>query len=185
MIRTAATAAAEALLRTPEQLAILRDAGVVDAGGRGLCVVLDAVESAVTGKRPVRASTTIGSRAIPVPLPTGDLTADGPAYEVMYLLDAEDDAIPGLRTRLAPLGDSLVVVGGEGLWNVHVHVDDVGSAVEAGIEAGTPRRIRVTHFAEQLERTRSSRSQRTGRAGGRRGGRARARGAVRRGGVRP
>jgi len=99
-----------------------------------------------------------------VPLPTGDLTADGPAYEVMCLLDADDDAIPTLRRSLAPLGDSLVVVGGEGLWNVHVHVDDVGRAVEAGIEAGTPRRIQVTHFAEQLGRTRASRSQPTGRA---------------------
>ncbi len=168
VIRTAAAAAAEALLRTPEQLAILRDAGVVDAGGRGLCVVLDAVESAITGKRPVRAPVGFGSHAIPVPhsvsWPADDLTADGPAYEVMYLLDAEDDAIPALRTRLAPLGDSLVVVGGEGLWNVHVHVDDVGRAVEAGIEAGTPRRIRVTHFAEQLERTRTTRPKRTGRA---------------------
>ena len=163
VIRAAASAAAEALSRTPEQLAILRDAGVVDAGGRGLCVVLDAVESAVTGKRPARDTATIGRRAIPVPLPTGDLTADGPAYEVMYLLDADDDAIPTLRRSLAPLGDSLVVVGGEGLWNVHVHVDDVGRAVEAGIEAGTPRRIQVTHFAEQLGRTRS-RSQPTGRA---------------------
>jgi DAK2 domain fusion protein YloV len=154
VIRAAATAAAEALSRTPEQLAILRDAGVVDAGGRGLCVVLDAVESAVTGKRPVRETVAIGRHAIPVPrpvsLPTGDLTADGPAYEVMYLLDADDDAIPALRKGLAPLGDSLVVVGGEGLWNVHVHVDDVGAAVEAGVTAGRPHRIRVTHFVEQI-----------------------------------
>jgi uncharacterized protein len=71
---------------------------------------------------------------------------------VMYLLDAAADAVPGLREALSPLGDSLVVVGGEGLWNVHVHVDDVGAAVEAGISAGRPHRIRVTHFAEQTAR---------------------------------
>ncbi|HEY3479299.1 MAG TPA: dihydroxyacetone kinase, partial [Streptomyces sp.] len=58
-------------------------------------------------------------------------------------------ALPRLRERLDPLGDSLVVVGGDGLWNVHVHVDDVGAAVEAGIEAGRPYRIRVTHFEDQ------------------------------------
>ena len=150
VIRAAASAAREALLRTPEQLAVLRDAGVVDAGGRGLCVILDAAETAVTGKRPVTADVRIGSHAIPVPLPTGDLTSDGPSYEVMYLLDADDARIPDLRARLAPLGDSLVVVGGDGLWNVHVHVDDVGAAVEAGIEAGRPHRVRVTHFAEQV-----------------------------------
>ena len=150
VIRAAATAAREALLRTPEQLAVLRDAGVVDAGGRGLCVILDAAETAVTGKRPVTADVRIGSHAIPVPLPTGDLTSDGPSYEVMYLLDADDARIPDLRARLAPLGDSLVVVGGDGLWNVHVHVDDVGAAIEAGIDAGRPHRVRVTHFAEQV-----------------------------------
>ena len=82
--------------------------------------------------------------------PGADLVDDGPAYEVMYLLDAPDETIAQLRSTLAGLGDSLVVVGGEGLWNVHVHVDDVGSAIEAGIEAGRPHRVRVTHFAEQI-----------------------------------
>ncbi|MGI5428865.1 DAK2 domain-containing protein [Streptomyces sp. CA-179760] len=71
---------------------------------------------------------------------------DGPAFEVIYLLEAEDTAVARLRERLDALGDSLVVVGGDGLWNVHVHVDDAGAAVEAGIEAGRPYRIRVTHF---------------------------------------
>ncbi|MDP3969607.1 MAG: DAK2 domain-containing protein [Nocardioides sp.] len=152
VVRAAATGARQALERTPEQLAVLRDAGVVDAGGRGLCVILDAAETAITGKRPVGAPPLLGARSIPVPIPSGDLTAGGPAYEVMYLLDASDDTVPELRRTLAPLGDSLVVVGGGGLWNVHVHVDDVGAAVEAGIAAGTPRRIRVTHFAEQAGR---------------------------------
>ncbi|GAA2419146.1 DAK2 domain-containing protein [Streptomyces coeruleofuscus] len=72
--------------------------------------------------------------------------ADGPAFEVIYLLEAEDTAVERLRERLDGLGDSLVVVGGDGLWNVHVHVDDAGAAVEAGIEAGRPYRIRITHF---------------------------------------
>lgn len=152
----AATAAREALARTPEQLEVLARAGVVDAGGRGLCVLLDAVETASTGKRPMPVQTTFGAHSIPV-LPfaaDADLTEDGPAYEVMYLLDAEDDAIASLREVLAGLGDSLVVVGGDGLWNVHVHVDDVGAAIEAGIAVGRPHRIRVTHFAEQVEAVR-------------------------------
>ncbi|MFC9683752.1 DAK2 domain-containing protein [Streptomyces sp. NPDC056948] len=71
---------------------------------------------------------------------------DGPAFEVIYLLEAEDASVARLRERLDALGDSLVVVGGDGLWNVHVHVDDAGAAVEAGIEAGRPYRIRITHF---------------------------------------
>ena len=161
----AAKAAREALARTPEQLKPLRDAGVVDAGGRGLCVILDAAETALTGQRPRPPE---GPHRIPLPDLShagADLVAGGPAYEVMYLLDAEDDRIEGLRATLAPLGDSLVVVGGEGLWNVHVHVDDVGAAIEAGIAAGRPYRVRVTHFADQIDRDRASAAdqQRSGR----------------------
>ena len=145
-----ADAARVALLHTPDQLEQLRTAGVVDAGGRGLSVILDAAETVLTGRRRVSGHRPLGQHSIPVAA-VGDLHENGPAYEVMYLLDAEPEAIDPLRAALAPLGDSLVVVGGEGLWNVHVHVDDVGAAVEAGIAAGRPHRIRVTHFAEQVE----------------------------------
>lgn len=154
----AAGAGREALARTPSQLKVLADAGVVDAGGRGLCVVLDAAETVTTGRRPPPAPA--GVHRIPVRLPAAagaDLSPDGPSYEVMYLLDAEDSAIPVLKKALAGLGDSLVVVGSERLWNVHVHVDDVGAAIEAGIEAGRPYRVRVTHFAEQVAENRESR----------------------------
>ncbi|MGN0065385.1 MAG: DAK2 domain-containing protein [Nocardioides sp.] len=160
----AAAAAREALARTPEQLPALAAAGVVDAGGRGLCVILDAVETLSTGRRPMAVPHAPGVRTIPVALvPSDDLSEDGPAYEVMYLLDADDDRIADLRARLAGLGDSLVVVGGDGLWNVHVHVDDVGAAIEAGIEAGRPHRVKVTHFHEQVVEARQRNAPRTGR----------------------
>jgi DAK2 domain fusion protein YloV len=161
VLAVSAAAAREALARTPEQLQVLRDAGVVDAGGRGVVVILDAAETALTGRIPPKVQ---GPHRIPQPLlrPGGDFVEGGPAYEVMYLLDAEQDVIGELRTRLAGLGDSLVVVGGEGLWNVHVHVDDVGAAIEAGIVAGRPHRIRVTHFAEQVAAQNAA--ARTGRA---------------------
>jgi DAK2 domain fusion protein YloV len=164
VLDAACGAAEEALARTPEQLAVLRRAGVVDAGGRGLCVLLDAARDAVTRARD-EASIEVGRWTRPpltvpsVPPPAltveEDLTEDGPAYEVTYLLDAEEGAVTALRARLDALGDSLVVVGGEHLWNVHVHVDDVGAAIEAGIAAGRPHRIRVTHFAEQVARARA------------------------------
>jgi len=161
----AAAAAREALAHTPEQLPALRAAGVVDAGGRGVSVILDAAETVLTGRRPAPVTAPFGSHHIPVPTAgsSGDLTPDGPAYEVMYLLDAGDAAIPALRAALSGLGDSLVVVGGDGLWNVHVHVDDVGAAIEAGIAAGRPHRVRVTHFAEQIQAARGRTAARDGR----------------------
>lgn len=147
--------AQRALERTPGQLDALARAGVVDAGGQGLVLLFESLADTVTGRRSVRRPrrTTAG----PTPAQAcGDLDQGGPAYEVMYLLDADDDAVASLRITLDALGDSLVVVGGAGLWNVHVHTDDVGGAVEAGVAAGRPHRIRVTHFADQRGRRRAA-----------------------------
>ncbi|MGA5216820.1 DAK2 domain-containing protein [Streptomyces cinereoruber] len=142
--RDAYEGAATALTATSGQLDVLERAGVVDAGGRGLVAVLGALLETVTGRAP--------DHAAPAPLPPAAprekcAGEDGPAYEVIYLLEADDAAVALLRSRLDALGESLVVVGGDGLWNVHVHVDDAGAAVEAGVEAGRPHRIRITHFA--------------------------------------
>lgn len=145
----AARAAREALARTPEQMELLARAGVVDAGGRALVVVLDATEQALTGRVPEPVAAVVPQ---PIRVAGDDLSADGPSYEVMYLLEADDERIPALRAALMPLGDSLVVVGGDRLWNIHVHVDDVGAAIEVGIAAGRPYRITVTHFADQVAR---------------------------------
>ncbi|MFI5684938.1 DAK2 domain-containing protein [Streptomyces sp. NPDC051636] len=146
--RAAYEGARTALAATPGQLAVLARAGVVDAGGRGLVAVLAALVETFTGETPAAASEAY-ARVEPVFEPDGCGEAagtGGPAYEVIYLLEAEDTAVDRLRERLDRLGDSLVVVGGDGLWNVHVHVDDAGAAVEAGVEAGRPYRIRITHF---------------------------------------
>jgi DAK2 domain fusion protein YloV len=144
--RAAAEAARSALSRTPGQLDVLARNGVVDAGGAGLCVVLDTLAAVVTEEFPEGYA--VPARvAVPGDGGSPRSTAGEPAargFEVMYLLDAPDNAVQALRQALDGLGDSLVVVGGDGLWNVHVHVDDAGAAVEAGLEAGRPHRIRVT-----------------------------------------
>ncbi|MEV5511245.1 DAK2 domain-containing protein [Streptomyces orinoci] len=149
--------ACAALEATPRQLDVLDRAGVVDAGGKGLVEVLGALCAALSGTQapPAPEPAAPGWRAAPCPAEPGGGPGDGPAFEVIYLLQAEDAAVARLRARLDALGESLVVVGGDGLWNVHVHVDDAGAAVEAGVEAGRPHRIRITHFgAAAEERTR-------------------------------
>ncbi|MFG2870039.1 DAK2 domain-containing protein [Streptomyces sp. NPDC048338] len=146
--RRAYDGARTALAATPGQLAVLERAGVVDAGGRGLVTVLGALVEAVSGEVQIRPVTAPPHR----PLAAEDCaTGDGPAFEVLYLLEAPDPAVERLRARLDALGESLVVVGGDGLWNVHVHTDDAGAAVEAGVEAGRPYRIRITHFPGAAE----------------------------------
>ena len=60
-------------------------------------------------------------------------------YEVMYLLHADDGNVPEFKRTWGALGDSIVIVGGDGLWNCHVHTNDIGASIEAGIVAGRPR----------------------------------------------
>jgi uncharacterized protein len=151
----AVAAAADALAQTPSQLPALARAGVVDAGGRGVLVLLDALAGViaerepdggaglVVPRRPRSAESLRGTRE------SGSAEFD---YEVMYLLDAatEQDVL-ALRAALAGIGDSVAVVGdGAGTWHVHVHCADVGAAIEAGLAAGRPRRITVIRFADQL-----------------------------------
>ncbi|MFE0580612.1 DAK2 domain-containing protein [Streptomyces sp. NPDC058874] len=159
--RAAYDGARAALAETPGQLAALGRAGVVDAGGCGLVAVLGALWQALSGQEPA-AEPAAGRPAVSGPRPTDpcEQHEDGPAYEVIYLLEASDAAVAELRAQLDGLGDSLVVVGGDGLWNVHVHVDDPGAAVEAGVVAGRPYRIRITHFGDERRRGRGERAQR-------------------------
>ena len=149
LLDRAAAAAREAVQRTPDLLPVLKEAGVVDAGGQGFALMLDAFLAVVDGR----------------PLPEPEVVATPPSveahlqgddasslrYEVMYLLEAKDATIPAFKDTWASLGDSIVVVGGDGMWNCHVHTNDVGGAIEAGIEAGRPRSIRVTDLLDQVE----------------------------------
>ena len=73
-------------------------------------------------------------------------------YEVMYFLARRRRHDPdSSRSTWGALGDSIVVVGGDGIWNCHVHTNDIGAAIEAGIVAGRPAEIRVTDLLEQVE----------------------------------
>ncbi len=143
---------AASLGRTPELLDVLRQAGVGDAGGSGFLLLLDAALSVVDGRPlPEPAAVPVGRSAAHPPASSDVETPGGPRYEVMFLLEAPDEAVPALRTAWEAIGDSIAVVGGEGIWNCHVHTDDIGAAVEAGIDAGRPRQIRVTDLAGQVQ----------------------------------
>jgi DAK2 domain fusion protein YloV len=168
--RAAAAGAAAALARTPEQLPVLARAGVVDAGGRGLVVLLDALVEVITGQAPATLPLARVARDPKLLTVTREMGSIEYAYEVQYLLDAADEPVERLRAELVGLGDSLVIVGtgamGDGTvpsWNVHVHVNDVGAAIEAGVEAGRPYRISVTRFADQVAEQEARRA--AGRAG--------------------
>ncbi|BBZ66582.1 dihydroxyacetone kinase [Mycolicibacterium insubricum] len=144
-VHAAATAAAAALDATPSQLAVLAEAGVVDAGGRGLLVLLDALSATLTGTAPVRPVYRPQAAADPAAKPTELSTA--PAFEVMYTVAGlAPDAESTLRGRLEQLGDSVVIAtaGEHSDHSVHVHTDDAGAAVEAGLDHGSVSQIRIS-----------------------------------------
>lgn len=145
LIRAVVQASATALARTPHQLPVLARNGVVDAGGRGLLVLLDALARTITGEPSSLAAGPSGSPSDP--RPAHERASSTYVFEVQYLLEAADAAIGPLRAALSRLGDSVAVVGtGSGVWNVHAHVNDVGGALEAGVEAGRPYRITVVRL---------------------------------------
>ncbi|BDB60090.1 MULTISPECIES: DAK2 domain-containing protein [Rhodococcus] len=151
-----ADAAADALQRTTTQLDVLAEAGVVDAGGLGLLVLLDCLVEVTTGTRPDRRMVLAGaSRPVVEPEIVDERPdSDQQEYEVMYLVGNSDDArMDALRSSLDALGDSVAIVAGEaGCWSVHVHCCDPGAAVEAGLAAGSLSRIDITCFALESAR---------------------------------
>ena len=157
MLRAARAAGKTALDNTPELLPVLKDAGVVDAGGAGYLLFLDSALYVVDGE----------------PLPDPD-EGDGPSieqlelvsrrhamdggvdvselrYEVMYFVDLLDEHIQEFKESWGEIGDSIVVVGGDGLWNCHVHTNDIGAAIESALKLdGRPKQIRVTDLFEEM-----------------------------------
>ncbi|WP_106848104.1 DAK2 domain-containing protein [Blastococcus sp. Marseille-P5729] len=152
----AAQAAAEAVRRTPEQLKALRVAGVVDAGGRGLSIIFDAL-AAATGGTPAGGADWARRTPLEDEPDEWPHSSEDYEYEVVYLLETRRQDAERLTEQLRELGDSVVVATADDdsdaearvLYKVHVHVNDIGAAIERGVEAGRLRDIEVTRFAGQ------------------------------------
>jgi hypothetical protein len=150
----ARVAAAEALDNTPELLPVLKEAGVIDAGGAGLLLLLDVLLDVVDGRRVPEPELVEAPAMVYGHDDLAEHDHDDVSdlrYEVMYFLEAPDEAVPAFKDVWAGIGDSIVVVGGDDIWNCHIHTDDIGAAIEAAVECGRPRQIRVTDLHEQVE----------------------------------
>ena len=182
VLESARLAGQAALEATPQQLPVLADAGVVDAGAAGYLLLLDALLSVVDGRPlpdevdlPAEVAAVIahGNAGTSLPSDPVDPAAEqraelhrhldpgdggghdvhdpsGTRYEVMFLLAAPDENIDQFKVAWDALGDSIVMVGGDGLWNCHIHTDDIGPVIEAGIDVGRPHRIQITDLHEQV-----------------------------------
>ena len=161
MLRVARAAGRESLANTPELLPVLKEAGVVDAGGAGFLLLLDSALHVVDGEplpEPENLSGPNTEQLIAV-MKRGETDAANGAgvdvselrYEVMFLLEIDDTKSREFKLKWGEIGDSIVVVGGDGLYNCHVHTNDIGAAIEAPILfGGRPHQIRVTDLFEEV-----------------------------------
>jgi DAK2 domain fusion protein YloV len=137
-----------AVARTQEQLDVLREAGVVDAGGAGLLEIVRGIAAAVSGEE----------------LPEAPPAAEGLAAEAIhqelsryryctvFVLEGEELDAQTLEAELEPLGDSLLVVGDRSALKVHVHTDDPGAALTAATARGVVEGIEIANMHRQTER---------------------------------
>jgi DAK2 domain fusion protein YloV len=158
MLRVARDAGRAALANTPELLPVLKDAGVVDAGGAGFMLFIDSALHVVAGDALPEPEDVSGPSAEQLEAVSLRAGADGAVdvselrYEVMFLLNLDDSQHRAFMTAWGEIGDSIVVVGGEGLYNCHIHTNDIGAAIEAPLKLdGKPFSIRVTDLFEEME----------------------------------
>ena len=156
VLHAARAAGKSALDRTPDMLAVLKDAGVVDAGGAGFLLLLDSALHVVDGVPLPEPQEFEGPSAAQLDAAAHRHT-DGEAdvselrYEVMYFMDLSDQHIQAFKEAWGEIGGSIVVVGGDGIWNCHVHTNAIGAAVEVALDlGGRPKQIRVTDLFEEM-----------------------------------
>lgn len=157
MLRAARAAGRKALDNTPELLPVLKDAGVVDAGGAGFMLFMDSAVHIVDGEPLPEPNYDDGPTAEQLEKVALRTSTDGSVdvselrYEVMFLLNLEDTKLKKFKNSWGEIGDSIVVVGGDGLYNCHIHTNDIGAAVEAPIiVGGIPSKIRITDLFEEM-----------------------------------
>lgn len=151
VMAAAANAAHRAVERTPEQLPVLREAGVVDSGGLGFAVLLDGALRFLKGEPLPEVAEDAGS--IDAAWLAGVEAAHGPegafGYCTEFVVSGIDIPIETLRVRMQGLGDSVLVVGDPSLARVHVHTRDPGGALSAGAELGRLGTVKVEDMEAQ------------------------------------
>jgi len=163
-LQAARVAGRDALARTPDMLPVLKDAGVVDAGGAGFLLLLDSAIHVVDGEPMPEPDESAGPSVEQFEAVAQRHHEDGTIdvselrYEVMFLLDLDDAKSSDFKQAWGSIGDSIVVVGGDGLYNCHIHTNDIGAAIEAPLLlGGRPKQIRVTDLFEEVSEEHAAR----------------------------
>ncbi|OPL08033.1 MAG: hypothetical protein AVO33_02860 [delta proteobacterium ML8_F1] len=144
-------AANEALKDTPNQLEVLRQAGVVDAGGMGFISILNGFNNGVLGREmeenivTAKATESLAGHGHAAP---GDITFQ---YCTEFIIKTPHEDATALRDEVFTLGDSMVFVQDEDLVKVHVHTNNPGIAIEAALRYGDLVSVKIDNMKEQHE----------------------------------
>lgn len=149
-------AAEEALAKTPEQLPVLKKAGVVDAGGQGLVLILKGMGSVI--KKGVMIEAEDGSGVTPVSTPSKSTVASASSdiefgYCSEFLIEKSKSAKAkdplSLRAYLESIGDCVVVVDDSDIIKVHVHSNEPGNVIQAALKYGQLINIKIDNMRYQ------------------------------------
>jgi DAK2 domain fusion protein YloV len=140
----------ETLTNTPEQLPVLKKAGVVDAGGMGLLVIFKGWHDALTGKE-VELRNDIHTAKAAV-IETGEQTSTEDikfGYCTEFILKTEEEDVDPLKSYIESLGDSFVFVKDEDVVKIHIHTNNPGKALEETLKYGELLNIKIENMRQQ------------------------------------
>lgn len=144
----------EALAKTPDQLPVLKQAGVVDSGGEGLMTFLRGAAGALKGTVPDFKITSKGSsfNVVKSDLPE-DVGADikfGYCTEFIVMLERDESVVEAqLKEYLQKIGDCVVVVADDEIVKVHVHTNDPGLAIQKALSYGSLTSMKIDNMREE------------------------------------
>lgn len=141
------------LSKTPEKLQVLKEAGVVDAGGKGLLVLITGILRSLNGENFSAIEDEQLTRKAQKDIYMGELADDDIefGYCTEFVISTKNEDVDGLRDKIAPLGDCLLVVGGggSGIIKVHVHTNNPGRVLEYAVELGALQDIKIDNMRFQ------------------------------------
>jgi len=141
-------AARKSVAETPRLLPVLAEAGVVDAGGQGLFVIMEGMlrylqgESVIPQERLAKAGA-----GLPAPAPAGEEYG----YDIQFLLQGEGLDLPRIRDEISAMGDSVLVVGDDHTIKVHIHSPDPGRPLSYATQIGAISDVVVENLQEQYQ----------------------------------
>jgi len=146
------TVSKQAVERTPEQLPILKEAGVVDSGGTGLMYVLEGMLKAVRGEDIPEQTIEIDETEQPSFADLQALANEQYNYDVQFIIQGSGLSVERIKADIEQMGDSGVIVGDDTLVKVHIHVDDPSQPIGYGVQLGTLDDVVIENMQLQYQR---------------------------------